>query len=254
MSDPVFFVPALPPPGPYTLGGDEGRHAAAVRRMRIGESLELADGDGRWATATVAGVGRNTLTVDVAAATIDPEPEPRVIVVQALPKGERADLAVDLATQAGADEIVPWQASRCVARWDGGSATPGGQAAPTKADRGREKWQRVAREAAKQSRRHTIPQVHRLAHTPQVVDLVRSATCAVVLHEAEARPLASVALPRTGRLVLVVGPEGGLAPEEIEHFVAAGAQTVRLGREVLRTSTAAAVALGALGVLTGRWS
>ena len=265
MSDPVFFAPEVPPPGAFVLGGDEGRHAAGVRRMRVGETLQLADGFGRWAAATISAVGKGNLTVNVGEAATDAAPQPRVVLIQALPKGERSDLAVDLATQAGVDEIVPWQAARCVARWDSGSdcaqlphaaanETARHQAASNKAERGREKWQRVAREAAKQSRRHTIPPVRPLASTAHVVDLLRAADCALVLHEAESRPLASVDLSHADGVVLVVGPEGGIAPGELAAFRAAGAHPVRLGREVLRTSSAAAVALGALGVLTGRWS
>lgn len=245
MTDPVFFVDAVPQPGRFLLGGDEGHHAAAVKRLRAGERLVLADGDGTWAPATVVSAENRGLAVEVGALEYDPAPALGVILVQALPKGERSDLAVDLATEAGVDAIVPWQASRCVARWDG---------APGKADRGRQKWQRIAREAAKQSRRRRIPEIAALAGTGDVVDEIRAADIALVLHEEGSVPFGSVALPPAGRLVLVVGPEGGLAPHEIDRFAAAGARTVRLGPEVLRTSTAAAVALGALGAATGRWS
>ena len=243
--EPVFLVDTLPPPGEFVLGGDEGRHAATVRRMRVGERLILADGRGWWAAADVLAAGRGAVTVLVGAVTNDPEPRVRVVLVQALPKGERSDLAVDLATEAGADEIVPWQSARCVARWT---------ASPEKAVRGRERWQSVAREAAKQSRRRRVPAVRPLASTEVVVELVADAAGALVLHEAGATPIASVALPADGTLVLVVGPEGGISPHELAVLERAGARPVRLGREVLRTSTAAAVALGALGVLAGRWS
>lgn len=245
MTDPVFFVDALPGPGRFVLGGDEGRHAATVKRLRSGERLVLSDGDGTWAPATVIAAEGGGLAVDVAAAEYDAAAALSVTVVQALPKGERSDLAVDLATEAGADSIVPWQASRCVARWDG---------APGKAERGRQRWQRVAREAAKQSRRRRIPTVATLAGTDVVVAEIRAADLALVLHEEGSVPFGSVAPPRSGRVVLVIGPEGGLAPDELDRFEKAGARTVRLGPEVLRTSTAAAVALGALGVATGRWS
>jgi 16S rRNA (uracil1498-N3)-methyltransferase len=185
------------------------------------------------------------LTVRVGAAVSEPEPAVRVVLVQALPKGERSDLAVDLATEAGVDEIVPWQSARCVARWTG---------PPDKAERGRARWQAVARQAAKQSRRSRVPVVRPLAGTDVVAQLVAGATGALVLHESGTAPLASVTIPTAGDLVLIVGPEGGIAPEELAVFERAGAAAVRLGPEVLRTSTAAAVALGALGVLTGRWS
>jgi 16S rRNA (uracil1498-N3)-methyltransferase len=152
-------------------------------------------------------------------------------------------LAVDLLTESGADAIVPWQAARCIARWSG-----------PKADRGVQKWRTVAREAAKQSRRAWVPEVAELASTAEIESLVAAADLAMVLHEAESRPLTDIPLPGAGRLVLIVGPEGGVSPQEIEAFTRAGAIAVRLGRQVLRTSTAGAVALGALGALTARWT
>jgi 16S rRNA (uracil1498-N3)-methyltransferase len=245
MTDPVFFVDAVPPPGRFVMGGDEGHHAATVKRLRPGERLVLADGDGSWAPATVLAAEKRGLAVDVGVTEYDAAPALVVTLVQALPKGERSDLAVDLATEAGVDAIVPWQASRCVARWDG---------APEKSERGRQKWQRVAREAAKQARRRRIPRVHALTGVDDVVAEIRAADLALVLHEEGSVPFRSVALPAAGRIVLVVGPEGGLAPDELDRFAAAGARTVRLGPEVLRTSSAGAVALGALSVTTGRWT
>lgn len=244
MTDPVFFVDAVPPPGRFELGGDEGRHAAVVKRLRPGERLALSDGAGNWAEAAVVAVAARALTVDVGAPSFEPDPELRVTLIQALPKGEGSDLAVDLATESGIDEIVPWQSARSVARWTGSA---------DKAERGRQKWRRVAREAAKQSRRYRIPAVQPLATTGDVLHRIRAADLALVLHEQGSVPFASVRLPVRGNIVLVVGPEGGLAPGEIEQFEAAGAAAIRLGPQVLRTSAAAAVALGAIGARTARW-
>jgi len=240
-----FVVPAMPGPGEFLLDGDEGRHAATVRRMRPGEQLVLTDGRGSRAVAEVVSAARGALTVQVGDVILDPEPAVRVTLVQALPKGERSDLAVDLATEAGVDEIVPWQSARCVARWTG---------SPDKTSRGRARWQSVALAAAKQSRRSRVPGVRPLADTADVSALIGSASLALVLHESGSEPIGAVTMPTAGTIVLIVGPEGGVAPEELETFVAAGARVVRLGPEVLRTSTAAAVALGALGVLVGRWA
>ena len=239
---PYFLVDRMPPPGDFVLDGAEGHHASVVRRLRVGEALVLSDGAGRAAAAVVMSSGRGSLGVAVGPAVEFPAPSLRVTVVQALPKGERNELAVDLATEAGADAFVPWSASRCVARW------------ADKADRGVQRWQSVAREAAKQSRRPTVPQVAPLASTAAVTRLIETSTAALVLHEGGSLPIASAVLPAAGDLVLVIGPEGGVSPDEMTAFRAAGAQVVRLGPEVLRTSTAAAVALGALGVLTRRWA
>jgi 16S rRNA (uracil1498-N3)-methyltransferase len=242
VSDPVFLVAALPAPGRFVLDGPEGRHAAAVRRMRAGERLVLADGAGGLAAATVVSAARDSVELDVGAGTTEPAPRPRLVVVQALPKGDRGELAVQVMTEAGVDEIVPWQASRCVTRWQG--------------DRGRKAWQRwdsTAREAAKQARRAWVPTVADPATTKAVAERLAAASAAYVLHEAASAPLAALTPPATGEVVLVVGPEGGVAPEELEAFVAAGAQPVRLGPTVLRTSTAGVVALAVVSAATGRW-
>ncbi len=241
---PFFLVPGLPVPGPFRLTGPEGRHAATVRRLRVGEQLMLTDGHGNGAPATVLEVGRSELTVDVGAPQHTAEPGLRVTLVQALPKGERGELAVDLATEAGVDRIVPWAAQRCVARWK----------TPEQRSKGTERWRAAAREAAKQSRRPHVPEVADLASTEDVGRLVGRSAAALVLHDAAASSLRAAPIPAEGDVVLIVGPEGGLTEEELTVFTAAGGVQVRLGPQVLRTSTAAAVALGALGVLTGRWT
>jgi len=241
--EPYFLVDLLPAPGPFRLTGPEGRHAATVRRLRTGESLVLTDGVGGFATATVTQVGRGELTLDVGPDQHAQPPDVRVTLVQAVPKGDRGELAVELATEAGVDGLVPWAAARCVARWTG-----------DRAGHGVERWRASAREAAKQSRRPFVPRVAELASTRAVAELIKTATATLVLHESATAPLQAAELPRRGDVVLIVGPEGGLTEEELTVFRAAGAVPVRLGPQVLRTSTAGAVALGALGVLTGRWS
>jgi 16S rRNA (uracil1498-N3)-methyltransferase len=239
---PLFLVPTLPTGDSAVLDGPEGRHAATVRRLRAGESLTLSDGAGGLASCVVDGAeGRDALRLKVISRITVPGPQPRVVVVQALVKGERGELAVELATEAGADSIVPWRASRCVVKWEDG---PRGEKALAR-------WQNTAREAAKQARRPWVPQVAEPATTKSVVALVTDATGLVL--DASGVRLAEVSLPADGPIVLVVGPEGGISDEEIATFAAAGAQAVRLGPSVLRASTAAAVALGALGALTSRW-
>lgn len=245
MAPPVFHLDTLPPAGgSVLLDGPEGRHAATVRRLRVGERLLLTDGRGGVAEAAVHACGKDRLTLDVDPPRSVPAPAQPVTVVQALVKSERSELAVELATEAGVDELVPWAAARCVARWSG-----------VKVDKGLARWRSVAREAAKQARRAWVPVVHPLAGTAEVAALVHSRTqsggTALLLHESAATALAAVALD--GPLLLVVGPEGGISDAELELLGAAGARAVHLGPTVLRTSTVAAVALGALGVLTARW-
>lgn len=240
-----YLLDRPPVVGELVLDGPEGRHAATVRRTRVGERIVVTDGAGAVGVGAVSSVGKSSLVVLVDEARSHPRPAVIVTVVQALPKGERSDLAVDLLTEAGVDAIVPWQAAHCVARWGG-----------PKAAKGVAKWRTVARESAKQARRPWVPTVADLADTAEVVRLIAAADLALVLHEAADAPgaaLTEVSWPRSADVLLIVGPEGGVAPQEIERFALAGARAVRLGPQVLRTSSAGAVALGALGVLAGRW-
>lgn len=222
--------------------GDEAHHAVAVRRLAVGEQVVLTDGAGRRVTGVVARTGKRIFTVEVLDAEQVERPEPRFTVVQALPKGDRGELAVEVLTEVGVDVVVPWAASRSVAVWRG-----------ERAAKSHGRWVATAREAAKQSRRAWHPEVTPLARTEDVVELVRQADVALVLHEEASVPLAGVEVPTSGRVLLVVGPEGGISPEEVEVLTAAGARPVRLGAEVLRTSTAGVVAVGALLARTSRW-
>lgn len=251
MSAPVFLVTPARVAGVaagdvVTVDGAEGRHAVAVKRLAVGEAVELVDGAGTRLRGEVAAtVGRDVLEVRVLAVEVEPEPDPRLVVVQALPKGERGDLAVELLTEVGVDAVVPWSASRCVAQWRG-----------EKAVRGVEKWRTTAREAAKQARRARVPDVAALASTADVVALLGAAAVRLVLHEAAVEPLAEVVGATAGLrgdVVLVVGPEGGIAEDELAAFAAAGARAVRLGPTVMRTSTAGAVAAAVVLAAAGRW-
>lgn len=241
---PLFLVDTLPAGTHAVLDGPEGRHAATVRRLRAGEVVVLGDGQGGLAHAVVDAVGRDVVELTVTRRSAVPAASPRVVVAQALVKGDRGELAVELATEAGVDAIVPWTAARCVVRWAEGS----------RGDKGLARWRATAREAAKQARRAWVPVVHEPASTRAVAAHVAAAACTLVLHESATAMLADVPLPAEGDVLLVVGPEGGVSDEELDVLTAAGAHAVRLGPEVLRASTAAAVALGALGVLTPRWS
>ena len=239
----MHLVPTLAgvrPGGAVEVIGDEAHHAVAVRRLRVGESVVLTDGAGTSATAEVTSTGKRVFEVRVADVVSPPEPTPAITVVQALPKGDRGELAVEMLTEIGVGRVVPWAASRSVAVWRG-----------ERAAKSLAKWRGTAREAAKQARRTWFPEVEEMAGTAEVVELVRSADLAVVLHEDASQPLPAVGAAE--RVVVVVGPEGGLTDEEVAAFVGAGAVSVRLGTEVLRTSTAGVAAVAALLAGTGRW-
>lgn len=240
MTAPVFFaeVGAAAVDDHLVLGGDEGRHAAAVRRIRVGESVDLTDGAGILLHTVVAEVRRAELTVVVRDRVEPARPSPRLTVVQALARGGRDEQAVETMTELGVDHVVGWQASRAVARWT---------------DRTGSRWQAVSRTAAKQSRRAWWPQISGPASTGDVAELCRSAGLAVVLHESASEPLAALAGIATPDVVVVVGPEGGITDDELATLRGSGGRVVRLGDTIVRSSTAGAAALAVICAAT-RWA
>ncbi|MGQ4383444.1 16S rRNA (uracil(1498)-N(3))-methyltransferase [Streptomyces sp. SAS_270] len=249
MTAPVFVIEDFRAgdAGRFVLDGPEGRHAVSVKRLRSGEEIVLTDGAGRWAEAEVIDTeGKDRLIVRLGEVSEEPPESPRITVVQALPKGDRGELAVETMTETGVDAIVPWAAARCITQWKG--------------ERGLKalaKWRATAREAGKQSRRVRFPEIADAATTKQVAALLAKADFAAVLHEDRdygSEALATAELPATGEIVLVVGPEGGVSPEELALFGDSGAKAYRLGRSVLRTSTAGTAATALLLGRTGRWA
>ena len=223
------------------LDGDEARHAVVVKRIRVGEQVVLTDGAGTSATVTVDATTKTSLSATVdEVATVAPE-LPRVVVVQAIPKGDRGELAVEMLTEVGVDLVVPWAAARSVSVWRG-----------DKQAKALAKWRSTARESAKQSRRAWFAEVAAMVGTADVVALLRDADVPVVLHEAASGPLGDLPVPGRGEIVIVVGPEGGISEEELAAFAAVGAEPVRLGSSVLRTSTAGVAATAAL-LARSRW-
>jgi 16S rRNA (uracil1498-N3)-methyltransferase len=246
MSLPVHWVESLAGVGQgdqVTVDGDEAHHAVAVRRVRVGERVVLTDGRGTTVEGAVTETGKRRLAMVADLVGTVAEPTPRITVVQALPKGDRGELAVEMLTEIGVATIVPWASARSVAVWRG-----------DRADKGLTRWRAAAREAGKQARRAWFPYVAALASTSDVAALVAEAAVAVVLHEDAHVALAEVAVPEEGTVLLVVGPEGGLTDEELVALREAGASVVRLGAEILRTSTAGVAAVGAVLARTPRWS
>lgn len=243
MTPPLFIADparlATTSPGDVVrLEGAEGRHAALVRRLRPGELVALTDGAGQFVQGTVAAARRDAIEVSVAECCRLPPPRPLLIVVQALVKGERGELAVELLTEIGADEIVPWRAQRCVEAWRG-----------DRAEKALTRWRSTARAAAKQARRAWHPTVSDPASTTTVAQRLRQAALGVVLHETATAPLGGVRVPDDGEIVVVVGPEGGLDDDELAVL----GPTFRLGPTVLRASTAGTAAAAVLLARTARW-
>ncbi len=240
MTDALFLLESLAGTSPRVGGevlvdGSEGHHAVAVRRLRAGERVLVADGSGGGVRGEVVEATKAGLRVRVTELLAEDARPVRLVVAQALAKGDRAELAVEMLTEVGVDEVVPWQASRSVARWS-----------PDRVERGLARWRSTAREAAKQSRRLRVPAVTEPVSTRALAARLAASDLALVLHEDASGPIAQVPLPASGEVVVVVGPEGGISPEELAAFEEAGARTVRVADHVLRTSTAGVVALAAL--------
>ena len=224
------------------LSGTEGRHAATVRRLRPGERADVGDGAGLVAECVVAAAVPGGVELSVRARREVPRPDLAVTVIQAIPKGDRGELAVEEMTEVGVDRIVPWAAARCVPVWQG-----------ARGERSLAKWRMTAREAAKQSRRAWIPEVTGTASARQVCQEITKAACAIVL-EPGAASLGRLNLPDSGDLLVVVGPEGGITEQESVAFRQAGATACSLGPTVLRTSTAGTVATAVLLSRSARWT
>jgi len=223
-----------------SIDGPEARHAVTVSRLAVGESVSIGNGRGLVATGSIVTAEHTELAIEVEAVTSVPRTEPAIFLAQALAKGDRDELAVQAATELGIDGVIPWTAARSISRWEG-----------AKIAKGRDRWSAVVREASKQSLRAWIPDVLDLVTTKQLARLTEGARMLVL------EPTASLTLGElevgTEDLILVVGPEGGIAPQELDALAAAGASVVRLGEEVLRTSTAGPAALAVLNVKLGRW-
>jgi len=239
------------PGGVFVLQGPEARHAVAAKRLAPGESVDIADGAGKRLTGTVVAASPSELTVECSALAVEEKPDIRLVLVQALAKGDRDELAVETATELGIDAVIPWQSERSIVRWKG-----------ERAAKAHAKWQSVALAAAKQARRAWIPEVRAAVETPALAAAAGAADLAIILHEDAVRPLRTVleswqatangAGPR--EILLIVGPEGGISPREVTRLCSAGAVTALLGHHVLRSSTAGPAAVVLASDVLGRWS
>lgn len=223
------------------VGGPEGRHAVTVSRLAVGESVRVGNGSGIVASGTVTAVAPGEFQFLVDAIDEIPRPAPAIWLVQALAKGDRDELAIQAATELGVDGVIPWSASRSIARWEG-----------AKIAKGQDRWVAVVREATKQSARGWLPEVAPLVSTKQLAELAET-TRMLVLDPLAIDSLAEIE-PNELDIVLVVGPEGGISPAEFELLYAAGAVGARLGNGILRTSTAGPAAIAVLSAKLGRWS
>jgi 16S rRNA (uracil1498-N3)-methyltransferase len=237
----LFFVPVIETSPKITVSGDEAHHAITVTRLGVGERVALSDGSGAWAIGEISSADKKSFTVEVSERGVQEQRRPLLTVVQALPKSDRVKEAIELIVEAGADRIIPWAAARSISKWQGDSQS---------------KWQTTSMTAAKQSRRYFIPQVLDVHTAKELTSLFSTSTRALVLHEEGAQPISSVLTPADAvheEIFLVIGPEGGITPDEIQLFQSAGAEEVRLGEPILRSAHAAIAGLAAVQALIGRW-
>ena len=241
MSD-GFFVTDLPDdlkPGDHVeLTGPEAHHASVVRRLVPGETLTLTDGMGCGVIGHVCAITKSRVDVEAESVTRALPPELWINVAQALPKQDRAELAVDLMTEAGADEIVPWAGARSQVRWTG-----------ERGQKGYAKWVSAAREASKQARRLRFPVIAPYMSVAQLAQRAADIDCVIIMHEKSDRLISSCPVPAQGSVLIVIGPEGGLTDDEVRILEEAGGQTYLMGDTVLRTSTAGAIAVTQIRLL-----
>lgn len=258
MSVPVFLaesggLAALGPGDSYLLDGVEGRHAGVVQRRGVGERIDIVDGAGLRLECRVRAVQAAELVLEVLAVRPEPRDSIKLVLVQALAKGDRDELAIEMATEAGVDAVLPWQAERSVVVWRGDRAA-----------KSRNRWVTTVRAATKQARRATVPDVGVAVDGKGLVAAVAAAVAAggtaIVLHEEAKTPLAEVVLPpieaegEPHEVLLIVGPEGGISEREVTALTGAGAVLARLGPHVLRTSSAGPIAVALLSQRLGRWT
>ena len=242
---PLFNHPLSPQPNEgdsLVLSGSEAKHAVTVRRMRVGEGIQLSNGDGLRAIGVVAGIDGNNLAVQISQVRTESKPAPALILVQALAKGDRDELAIQAATELGVFGVVPWQADRSISRWDG-----------PKIFKGVERWQVIVTEAAKQALRSFTPRVSQPVSTKELVKSVAGYSRVLVLDPTASESLAQIQLPANGEIAIVVGPEGGISDSELALLESAGAVRIHLGDSILRTSTAGMAAVSVLQSKLGHW-
>lgn len=247
MSFHTFHDPHLPDlraGSTFHLTGAEAHHAAQVRRIRPGETIDVVDGAGRRLRAIVQEVARDDIALEVLAGEVEPGPRVSITLVQALGKGGRDEAAIEAATEVGVDGVIAWEAARCVAKWRG-----------EKERKGLQRWEAILTGAMKQSRRSHLPRLWGYARGGDLTSVLPPAAHLFILHETATQPLTEVGLPAAGDIVLVVGPEGGLTPEEVSWLGETGSRSdlVRLGPEILRTSTAGPAAIAVLNTRLRRW-
>jgi 16S rRNA (uracil1498-N3)-methyltransferase len=235
----LFFVDQLSTGTTQELSGDEGHHAVKVMRLQIGEQIKIADKLGNWVSGAITDVGKKSLKINVSERGNAKHLKPELILVQAVTKSDRTKEMLELLTVAGADQIIPWQAQRCISKWQSDST---------------DKWLTTIKESAKQARRVKLPVLSDAVTTNQLVKLFQAEDQIIVLHESAQLNLSQFKfVESTQRIFTVIGPEGGISEDEIAQLTSAKAVVVQMGENVLRSAHAGFAALSGIQTLIGRW-
>ena len=232
----LFFVDDLPTQkgAKYEFNNEDALHAIRVLRAQVEDVYLLSDGKGAWSRVRVLGVAKKAMHVEVVESGFEEPLDTHFTVVQAIPKGDRAKESVELLTQGGADRIVMWASARTIGK-------------------GSDKLAITAREASKQSRRYRIPTITGAVTTAQVIDEIAKSDLALVFHESATQKISSITAVGAKKVLIIIGPEGGLTDEEVDQFAAAGAKVAHMGRPVLRSAHAGLAALSAVSTLLKVW-
>jgi 16S rRNA (uracil1498-N3)-methyltransferase len=235
----LFFIDQISSGSTQELSGDEGHHAVKVMRLQIGEQIKIADKLGNWVSGAITEVGKKSLKINVSERGNAEHLKPELILVQAVTKSDRTKEMLELLTVAGADQIIPWQAQRCISKWKSDST---------------DKWLTTIKESAKQARRVKLPVLSDAVTTNQLVKLFQVEDQIIVLHESAQSNISQIKfVESTKRIFIVIGPEGGISEEEIAQLTSAKAVVVRMGENVLRSAHAGFAALSGIQTLIGRW-
>ena len=246
MVEPLFISPIASDTkagSKIKIAGAEAKHAMSVRRLQVGEAISVSDGQGNKARGKVSHLSKDFLELNVESVESIERPKPQLLLVQALAKGDRDEMAVQACTELGIETVIPWQSERSVSIWK-----------PEKQDKHRLRWQTIATEAAKQSLRPFIPQVEKVLGTQELTERLKNFDLTLVLDPTSITPLTGVALTGYQSIAIVVGPEGGISPDELAQFRSAGLSLVGLGSGILRTSTAGVAVVSYLQATLGNWS
>ncbi len=238
---PKFFVDKSAINGKTAvINGEDAVHISKSLRMRVGESLVLCDCEGMDYHCTIDGFpdGTVTLSVNEETPTIS-EPDCKVTLYQGYPKSDKLELITEKAVELGVTNIVPVLMSRSIAR-------PDEKSAAKKSTR----LQRHALEAAKQSGRGIVPQVLDMISFAELINRVPQHELVITCYEAGGEPLRAF-IGEAKDIAIVIGPEGGIAENEIEALTKAGARIATLGKRILRTETAAIASITAVMYETG---